>query len=171
MTDRSILALSPARALMALALASALLLAGAWWFELVMKLIPCKLCLAQRQPHYAAVPIALAGLAALRFGAGRAATGALVVLAGLYLWSTGLGIYHSGVEWGWFMGPNDCGGRIAPATGGVGDLMRQLESVRVVSCTEAAWRFLGLSLAGWNALASLALAAIAAAGLMQARRG
>jgi disulfide bond formation protein DsbB len=162
--------LRPARALTLLALASAVLLAGAWWFELAMKLIPCKLCLEQRQPHYAAVPIALAGLASLRYGAGRAAAGALAVLAGLYLWSAGLGAYHSGVEWGWFMGPNDCAGRIAPMAGGVGELMKQLESVRVVSCTEAAWRFAGLSLAGWNAIFSLVLAGVAIRGLMLARR-
>ncbi|MGL4728884.1 MAG: disulfide bond formation protein B [Bosea sp. (in: a-proteobacteria)] len=161
---------SPARALCALALASAVLLAGAWWFELAMQLIPCKLCLEQREPHYAALAVALAGLASLRYGAGKAAAGALAVLAGLYLWSTGLGVYHSGVEWGWFMGPNDCGGRITPSTGGAGDLMKQLESVRVVSCTQAAWRFLGLSLAGWNAIFSLVSAGVAALALLAARK-
>lgn len=170
MIDRLALWLTPARALLIAALASALLLAGAWFFELVIKLIPCKLCLEQRQPHYAAVPIALAGLVSLRFGAGRAALGALAVVLALYLWSTGLGVYHSGVEWGWFAGPNDCGGRVAPS-GGMGDFLKQLESARVVSCTEAAWRFLGLSLAGWNAIFSLALAGVAGAGLMKARRG
>jgi disulfide bond formation protein DsbB len=170
MTDRLIFRLTPARALLIAAFASALLLAGAWWFELVIKLVPCKLCLEQRQPHYAAVPIALAGFVSMRFGAGRAALGALVVVLALYLWSTGLGLYHSGVEWGWFAGPNDCGGRVAPA-GGMGDFLKQLESARVVSCTEAAWRFLGLSLAGWNAIFSLTLAGMAGAALMQARRG
>ncbi len=165
-------ALTPARALLIAATASALLIGGAWIFELVVKLLPCKLCLEQRQPHYAAIAIGLAGLASLRFGGGRAAPVALAVLLGLYLWSTGLGVYHSGVEWGWFAGPNDCGGAgAAPSAGGVGDLLKQLETVRIVSCTEAAWRFLGLSLAGWNALFSLALAGVSGLGLAAAWRG
>jgi disulfide bond formation protein DsbB len=66
------------------------------------------------------------------------------------------------VEWGFFAGPSDCGGGTGAAAGNVGDFLSQLESTRVVSCTEAAWRFLGLSLAGWNVLISLFLAAMAA---------
>ena len=93
---------------------------------------------------------------------------ALIVLALLMAWSTGLGVYHSGVEWGIFAGPNDCGGTPAPAAAGVQDLMKQLQTTRIVSCTEAAWRFLGLSLAGWNALASFGLLVVALLGLRSA---
>lgn len=153
----------PRRLIVALGLASLALIAGAWYFELVVGLKPCKLCLEQRAPHYAA--IGLAAVATLLARSRRVQWAALLLLALLMLWSTGLGIYHSGVEWGWFAGPNDCGGASAPAAAGMQDFMKQLQSVRVVSCTEAAWRLLGLSLAGWNALASLALLALALLGL------
>ena len=75
------------------------------------------------------------------------------------VWNAGLGVYHSGVEWQWWQGPQDCSGRSRisrrrqPA--------RPDQPQRVVRCDEAAWRFLGLSLAGYNVLISLALAAIA----------
>lgn len=158
----------PARRIIAgIGLVSLALIAGAWYFELVVGLLPCKLCLEQRWPHYAAIATAALGLALARTVNQRKMV--LILLAGLMLWSVGLGVYHSGVEWGWFAGPNDCGGRAAPMATGVGDLMRQLETVRVVSCTQAAWRLLGLSLAGWNALASLALLAAALVGLKRAR--
>lgn len=139
------------------------LIAGAWFFELVWGLRPCKLCLEQRLPHYAAIGLAAAGLVLAR--SVRLRWLVLLGLAALMAWSTGLGIYHSGVEWGWFAGPSDCGGRAAPVAAGVQDFMKQLETTRVVSCTEAAWRLLGLSLAGWNAIASLGLLMLALFGL------
>jgi disulfide bond formation protein DsbB len=154
----------PARsaALLILVVAAAAI-GGALVFEHGFGYVPCKLCLQQRLPYYAALPIALATVAApgrgpwLRLG--------LAVLALLFLISAGLGIYHSGVEWGLWLGPSDCGGGGGAGAGNVADLMKSLNNIHVVSCTEAAWRFLGLSLAGWNALISLALAAIAGWGL------
>jgi disulfide bond formation protein DsbB len=145
-------------------LASAALIAGAWWFELVVGLLPCKLCLQQRWPHYAAMAVGAAALAAA-FAGLRLERVALAILAVLFVASAGLGTYHAGVEWGWFAGPNDCGGAPAPTAGSTADFLRQLQTTRVVSCSEAAWRFAGLSLAGWNALASLALAALSLAAL------
>lgn len=139
------------------------LIAGAWFFEIVVGLRPCKLCLEQRLPHYAAIGLSAAGLVLAR--SPRLQGLVLLGLAGLMVWSTGLGVYHAGVEWGWFVGPNDCGGAAAPAAAGVQDFMKQLQTTRVVACTEAAWRWLGLSLAGWNALASLCLLALAVSGL------
>ena len=135
-----------------------------WW--LVVGLVPCKLCLEQRWPHYAAIALSVIALALAR--SARLQWLGLLVLAVLMAWSTGLGIYHSGVEWGWFLGPSDCGGGI-PAAAGMQDFMKQLQSVRVVSCGEAAWRFLGLSLAGWNAVVSAGLFVLAVFGLV--RRG
>lgn len=158
----------PRRLIGVIGLTSLALIAGAWFFELVLHLRPCKLCLEQRGPHYAAI-----GLAALALPFARSRQlqiAALIGLALLMVWSTGLGVYHSGVEWGVFAGPNDCGGTPAPAAAGVQDLMKQLQTTRIVSCTEAAWRFLGLSLAGWNALASLGLLLAALLGLKSALR-
>ena len=132
-------------------------LGGALVFEHGFGLYPCKLCLVQRYPYYAAIPLALgASLAPASW-----ARLALTVLAVLFLVSAGLGIYHSGVEWGFFAGPSDCGGTSAPTAGSVGDFLKQLETTRVVSCAEAAWRLLGLSLAGWNVVISLALVGLA----------
>ena len=120
---------------------------------------PCKLCLLQRWPYYVALPLALATVLA----SGRRALSqvGLSLLALTFLVSAGLGTYHAGVEWGWWLGPSDCSGAAAAPAPGVGDFLRSLETVRVVSCTEAAWRLFGLSMAGWNALISLGLAALA----------
>ncbi|WP_332681924.1 disulfide bond formation protein B [Bosea sp. (in: a-proteobacteria)] len=159
---------SPRRVIALIGLASLALIAGAWFFELVLHLRPCKLCLEQRTPHYVAIGLSAAALLLAR--SPRTQALALVGLALLMAWSTGLGIYHSGVEWGWFAGPNDCGGAVPPAASGMQDFMQQLQTTRVVSCTEAAWRFLGLSLAGWNVLASLGLLAAALLGLKGALR-
>jgi disulfide bond formation protein DsbB len=137
-------------------------IAGALVFEHVFGLRPCPLCLVQRYPYYAAMPVALAAALVPRPALARAG---LALLALIFLVSAGVGAYHSGVEWGFWQGPSDCAGAPVPAPGTVGDFLGQLQTTRVVSCTEAAWRFLGLSLAGWNVLISLALVALALAAL------
>lgn len=157
--------LTPLRLIGLIGIVSLALISGAWYFQLVVGLVPCKLCLEQRLPHYAAIALAVVGAVVAR--SARLQWFVLLALAGLMALSAGLGLYHAGVEWGWFVGPSDCGGGIA--TAGVQDLMRQLQSVKIVSCAEAAWRFLGLSLAGWNAIVSAALFGLAAAGLLQRR--
>ena len=84
---------------------------------------------------------------------------ALLGLAGLvFLVGAGLGVYHAGAEWSFWPGPSDCGGGTGVAPGDVGDFLKNLATTRVTDCTQAAWRFLGLSLAGWNALIAGALA-------------
>jgi disulfide bond formation protein DsbB len=96
-------------------------------------------------------------------------TAALVVIAAGMVWNTYLGIYHSGVEWKWWQGPTDCSGALENL-GTAGNLASTLEKMSVVRCDEAAWRFLGLSLAGYNALISAALAAVAIWGVAMERR-
>lgn len=145
-------------------LIAAATIAGALASQHLFGLVPCKLCLWQRWPYYAGVPLA-ALTAAAPGGARRLG---LALLALVFLGSAVLAAYHAGAEWALWAGPSDCGGGTAPATS-VEDLLKGLETTRVVSCTEAAWRFLGLSLAGWNALVSLGLAALAAFGAT--RRG
>jgi disulfide bond formation protein DsbB len=137
--------------------AAAATVGGALVFEHAFGLLPCKLCLVQRNPYYLAIPVALAAAIAPP----RAARIGLAALAVVFVASAGLGMYHTGVEWGFFAGPSDCGGTPAATPGAIGDFLKQLETTRVVSCTEAAWRFLGLSLAGWNVLISLALVGLA----------
>lgn len=156
--------LSFRQASFAVALGAAATIGGALVFQHVWGYQPCKLCLQQRYPYYAGIPLALA-VAVLP---PRLARTGLFLLALLFVASAALGAYHAGVEWGLWLGPSDCGGNVSAGPGKVGDLLNQLNSIRVVSCTEAAWRFLGLSLAGWNVLISLALAAVAGSA---ARRG
>ncbi|HEV2566607.1 MAG TPA: disulfide bond formation protein B [Microvirga sp.] len=152
------ISLTMRQAALAVAFGAAATVGGALVFEHVFGYVPCKLCLIQRNPYYIGIPLGL--LAALL--PARYTHAGLWLLALVFLVSAGLGAYHSGVEWGFFAGPSDCGGGSGAGAGNVGDFLNQLQTTRVVSCTEAAWRFLGLSLAGWNLLISLALAAFAA---------
>jgi disulfide bond formation protein DsbB len=141
-------------------LAAAATIAGALVFEYGFGLAPCPLCLLQRKPYYVAFPIVFAALVLPRRSGWT--RGALGLLALIFLVSAGLGAYHAGVEWGWWQGPGDCAAASAPQAGSMDDFLNQLQTTRVMSCTEAAWRFLGLSLAGWNVAISLGLAAFAA---------
>jgi disulfide bond formation protein DsbB len=144
-------------------------LAGAWFFEYVLKLAPCPLCLEQRIPYHVIVPLSLLlAIAALA----RAPRKLLIVGFAAILIAACcnivLGVYHAGVEWHWWAGPADCSGALTDLRTG-GSLLDQLHGVHIVRCDEAAWRFLGLSLAGYNVLISLVLAVIAGSGLLAAR--
>jgi disulfide bond formation protein DsbB len=139
---------------------------GAYFFQYVLGIAPCPLCLEERIPYYVAVPLALVvAIAALR-GAPRAlVVGGLLLLVIATLINAGLGVYHAGVEWKFWEGPRDCSGPISNF-GNAGTLLQQMETTSVVRCDEVSFRFLGLSLAGYNVLISLALAAIALWGIL-----
>ncbi len=154
-----------ATALAIFALSAATLL-GAWYFQYVLKLAPCPLCLEERLPYHIVIPLSLLMVIAAIVRAPRALlTVGFVAIMAAMLGSAALGAYHAGVEWRWWPGPTECSGPITDRTA-KGPLLDQLRSVHVVRCDEAAWRLLGLSLAGYNVLISLALAAIAAFGLI-----
>lgn len=154
-------------AALVVAAGSAATLIGAYIFQYIVKIPPCPLCLEQRIPHYIAVPLALVVALAAWKGAPRALIAlGLATLALALLATTGIGAYHSGVEWKLWAGPADCTGEIA-SFGTAGSLLRQMQTAVVVRCDEVGWRFLGLSLAGWNVLISLTLAAIAGWGLVR----
>lgn len=129
-------------------------------FEHVGGYIPCALCLEERQPYYASVGLALAALAAAACRAPAAAIrGAILLIALAMLYGLGLAVYHSGVEWHVWAGPAGCS-----AAGGAdlgGDLLATIDHIKPPSCDQAAGRFLGLSFAGWNGLASALWAAVA----------
>src|SRR6267378_7047854 len=86
-------------AALAIALVAAATLAGAWFFQLVLDIRPCPLCLEQRYAYYLALPLGLV----VAFAASRQAPRA-VLLAGLAillvaaLANAWLGAYHAGVE-------------------------------------------------------------------------
>ncbi|HMQ57507.1 MAG TPA: disulfide bond formation protein B [Rhizobiaceae bacterium] len=134
-------------------------------FEHVGGFIPCALCLKQRTPYYLGLPVAAIAFASAMFGGPRWLTrAAFTIAAGLMLWGGGLGVYHSGVEWGWWQGPADCAATAGGVTRNAGDLLADLNAKRPPSCTDAAGRFLGLSFAGWNVIASALWLAVAVRG-------
>jgi disulfide bond formation protein DsbB len=144
---------------------AALTLAGAWFFQLVLGLQPCPLCLEQRYAYYLAVPLAIVLAVAAKRDAPRSLLGAgFVALLLAALGNAALGGYHAGVEWQWWQGPTDCSGPVVNL-GNAGDLLSRLDTVKVVRCDEVQWRFLGLSMAGYNVLISLLLAALALLGI------
>ena len=155
-----------AGAALAIFVLSTATLLGAWYFEVVLKLPPCPLCLGQRLPYHIVIPLSLLMLIAALVRAPQKliAVGFLVILAAM-LCGAALAAYHAGVEWRWWPGPADCSGPISDFKAN-GSLLDQLQSVHLVRCEEAAWRLFGLSLAGYNVLISLVLAAIAACGLL-----
>jgi disulfide bond formation protein DsbB len=160
-------ALSAALAVAAIAAAA---LAGAWFFQLVIGLVPCELCLKQRYAYYLAVPLGVLVAVAAAKGAPRG-----IVLAGLALLvlaalgNAGLGVYHAGVEWKFWAGPTECTGTIGNF-GSAANMLEQLDKVKVVRCDEVQWTFLGLSLAGYSVLVSLLMAVVGAWGFVSARR-
>ncbi|WP_020174139.1 disulfide bond formation protein B [Methyloferula stellata] len=149
-------------ALLILVVAAATL-GGAWIFQ-AFGYAPCELCLKQRIPYYIGIPLAaITSYAAFR----KQETLLLPDFIGLALifgFSALFGAYHSGVEWGFWQGPSDCTGSLTQA-GSVDDFLKQLQTVKVVRCDAVAIRILGLSLAGWNAVISAALTALAIMGL------
>jgi disulfide bond formation protein DsbB len=144
-------------------------LAGAWYFQLVLDIQPCPLCLEQRYAYYLAIPLGLFTALAARREAYWLALGGLAVLALAAFGNAALGTYHAGVEWGLWQGPTDCSGPIVNL-GSAGTLLERLDTVKVVRCDEVQWRFLGLSLAGYNVLISLLATAIAVWGIARSTR-
>jgi disulfide bond formation protein DsbB len=137
--------------------------------QLVWGLQPCELCLKQRYAYYAIVPLGLLVAFAASRGAPRPVLlVGLALIALAALGNAGLGVYHSGVEWGFWQGPTECTGPVGNL-GSAGNLLERLDSVKVVRCDEVQFRFLGLSLAGYSVLISLAMAAIAALGIRRSQ--
>ena len=134
-------------------LGSAALLAGAFAFQYIGGMAPCQLCLWQRWPHGAAV---LIGLAALVTGwRGLLWLGALAALT-----TAGIGAFHGGVEFGWWEGLATCtAGSISGLS--TADLLNPAVDIAApVRCDAVAWSLFGISMAGWNTIASLALASV-----------
>ena len=160
-------ALIAALALTAIAAAT---LAGAWFFQLVLDIRPCPLCLEQRYAYYLVIPLgALTALLAARDAPRGVLLAGLAVLAVAAVGNAVLGTYHAGVEWQFWQGPTDCTGPIGNL-GSAGSLLERLDTVKVIRCDEVQWRFLGLSLAGYNVLISLLMAAIALRGIVASIR-
>ncbi len=157
---------TPSRAAVAVLAIAAATIAGAFIFQ-ALGYAPCELCLKERIPYYAGM--ALAVFAALFAGRGslRLTQAAFVGLILIFAASAAFGAYHAGVEWGFWPGPSSCTGAIGKAAS-MQEFLHQLNNVKVVRCDAAAIRILGLSLAGWNAVISVALMVLAVFGLRRA---
>jgi disulfide bond formation protein DsbB len=138
---------------------------GALAFEHIGGYAPCPLCLMQRYAYYAGIPLLFLAMA-LTSEMPRVAALLFFVVALGFLANAGLGVYHSGVEWKFWPGPETCGTIQALPTNAA-DLLKEAEQAVVVRCDEAAWRFAGLSFAGWNVIVSiLAFAGALRAGVL-----
>ncbi len=117
-------------------------------------LAPCPLCITQRWPYGVALV-----LSAMALTPGAMGTPRRLLLAGCaiaFLIGSGVGVYHTGIEQGWFEGPAACTG--APARAGTIEALRaQLMATPVVRCDEIPWSLFGISLAGYNALLAAGL--------------
>lgn len=141
---------------------------GALAFQFVGGLVPCPLCLEQRYAYYACIPLLFAALALSASGRTRMAALLFALVALAFLANAGLGAYHAGAEWKYWPGPDTCG-TDQGISNKAGTLLEDLKTVKVLRCDEAAIRIFGLSLAGWNALASLAISALSLRAAFAAR--
>lgn len=139
-------------AYVALVLAAATI-SGALASEVLGGLVPCELCLTQRLPYYVGIPLLLASLIV---PPGRARLVLRLAALAIFLWGAYLGIYHAGVEWKFWAGPTACAG--TGSDFGF-DALASLNDARFVPCDQVQFRFLGLSLAGWNVMATLLISA------------
>jgi len=131
------------------------LLAGALGSQYLGGLYPCEMCHWQRWPHYAAVPLALLAIILRDKSAGTL----LLWLAAAAIFVSGaIGIFHAGVEYGWWEGLTRC----AMSPSGGGDFLTDIMATPVISCDQPQWTLFGISLAGFNAIISIGAAMVIA---------
>lgn len=149
-------ALDKKAALLAFGLGLATIL-GALGSQYIGGLQPCELCLEQRLPYYWGLPL----LAVVLLLWNRLPLAvwyiAIGIVTALFVWGAYLGAHHAGVEWGFWPGPTSCSGTGIDIN--FGDL-NNIDANRVVPCNVVQFRFLGISLAGYNALISAAIAGL-----------
>lgn len=117
---------------------------------------PCDLCLWQRVPHAA---IILLGFAGIWLPGVSRLLALLIALAAMI--GAGIALYHVGVEQHWWGGFGACTAGAGPPPQTLADLQAMLEAAPLVPCDQVAWSLLGISMAGYNVLVSLLMAAIA----------
>jgi disulfide bond formation protein DsbB len=151
-------------------LASAAMLAIAHAFETFGGLEPCNLCLKQREIYWTALGVGVVGVALQRFSwTTRSKLAVLFLLGVIFLYGAGLAAFHAGVEWKWWPGPTTC---VAGSGVSADDMAALLGGgpIQAPACDVAAWVFLGISMAGWNALVSLGLSVISFMALARATK-
>ena len=134
---------------------SAAILLAAFGFQYIGDLLPCAICLWQRWPHVFAMALGAVGVVFPMVWV--AGLGAITMLG-----NAGIAVFHTGVERGWWIGPNTCGqaGAQDLTTLSADALLDTSQGPRLVLCDQVAWEFLGLSMASWNGIACLVLAGL-----------
>ena len=132
---------------------------GFFFFQYVLGYQPCPLCLEERLAYYAAVPLAAMLWLGARPGAARQVLlPGFLGIAGILLWNKGLARHHARGEGEFLPGPQ---GFSRPNNSLGTHLLQSPPHIHLVRCDQAAFRFLGLSLAGYDTLLSFALAVVA----------
>jgi disulfide bond formation protein DsbB len=151
--------------------ASAAMLAIAHAFQTFEGLAPCTLCLHQREVYWVAGSLALAFMIVVRLPGGPRLRQATCWSLGLvFLVGCAIAVYHAGAEWKFWPGPKACSGAgVTNISASEMSALLKGAKIKPPACDQAAWVFLGLSMAGWNALISLALAALSAAAALRER--
>lgn len=137
-------------------------------FQYIGGYVPCMLCLMERYAYYLAIPLLFVAIALVAGGHRGSASALFFIVALAFFVNAGLGTYHAGAEYKFWPGPAACGGGGELATS-AGSLLKDLEHIHVVRCDEPALVFLGLSFAGWNVVASLAIMVAALKAALAAR--
>lgn len=152
-------------------ISSLLMLAIAHGFETIGGLAPCTLCLRAREVYWVAAWVALAGMFVVRMRGGERWRAAFDgVLALIFAVGVGIAVYHAGVEWKLWPGPTACSSGAGFVNAGqMADLL-QGAKIKPPACDKAAWVFLGISMAGWNALVSLKLTILSVLAVRHERR-
>jgi disulfide bond formation protein DsbB len=161
----SIRDITPLRAALISFVVAAATIAGAWLFQLA-GFAPCELCLKERWPYYGGVPLAVIVIIVAWRGPRTLMRPGLLLLALVFAGSAIFGVYHAGVEWHFWQGPTSCTGALNATS--FDAFQQQLQNAKIVQCDAVAIRILGLSLAGWNAVISAAICALALAGACNA---
>jgi disulfide bond formation protein DsbB len=142
---------------------------GAWGSELIGGLVPCELCLEQRLAYYWGLPVLALVLILWNRLPHPARVVGLLLGAGIFVWSTWMATYHAGVEMKLWAGPTTCTGTGGPISF---DDLSNINATRVVPCDAIQFEFLGITLAGYNALISAAIVVmLIAAAALGWRRG
>lgn len=142
------------------------LMAGALGSQFIGGLVPCEMCHWQRWPHYTAIVLAL--LAMVLPGAGLQRV--LVALAAFAILTSGaIGVFHAGVEYHWWQGITPCASNLTGSGGSADDMLARIMAAPIVRCDAPQWTLFGISLAGFNALFSIAGASTVFALLLRDR--
>jgi disulfide bond formation protein DsbB len=150
-------------------LASAAMLATAHAFQTFGGLAPCELCLKQRTVYWVAGGVAAIAMVVVRLPGGpRWREPTCWILALIFLVGVGIAGYHAGVEWKFWPGPQSCSGAGKVTVAALRELLNG-GGVKMPACDQPAWKFAGLSMAGWNTVASLILVALSGAAAIRER--